>query len=95
MPDLQAAWEEYQAKGVVFVGIAFDEEASAVREMASRFGLTYPLGLDVGDRISTAYGITGVPETFIVDSEGRVAYVHIGPVNAEQLRKELDSLLDR
>jgi len=95
MPDLQAAWEEYQAKGVVFVGIAFDEEASAVREIASRFELTYPLGLDVGDRISTAYGITGVPETFIVDSEGRVAYVHIGPVNAEQLRKELDSLLDR
>ena len=95
MPDLQAVWEEYREEGVVFVGIAFQDEEAAVREMASRFGITYPLGLDVGDRISTAYGITGVPETFVVDSQGNVAYVRIGPVSAEQLREELDSLLGR
>ena len=63
-------------------------------ETAARFGITYPLGLDLEDRISTAYGITAVPETFIVDVEGRVAYVHIGPLNAEELRGELDGLLD-
>jgi cytochrome c-type biogenesis protein CcmF len=93
MPDLQAVWEEYQVEGVVLVGVAFDEEEAAVQEMASRLGVTYPLGLDLGDRISTAYGITGVPETFVVDGEGKVAYVHIGPVNAEELREELDSVL--
>ena len=94
MPDLQAVWEEYQADGVVVVGIVFDDEEAAVRGMASRFGLTYPLGLDAGDRIFAAYGSTGVPETFVVDSEGRVAYVHIGPVSAEELREELDTLLE-
>ena len=95
MPGLQAVWEEYREEGVVFVGIAFDDEESAVREMVSRFGITYPLGMDVGDRISTAYGITGVPETFVVDLQGNVVYVHIGPVSAEQLREEIDSLLGR
>ena len=64
-----------------------------MREMASRFGITYPLGLDVGDRISTAYGISGVPETFIVDARGQVAHVHIGPLTAEELTQELDRLL--
>jgi len=93
MPGLQTVWEEYQAEGVVFIGIAYDEEESAVREMASRFGITYPLGLDVGDRIFTSYGSTGVPETFVVDSQGWVAYVHIGPVSAEELREELGSLV--
>jgi len=34
-----------------------------------------------------------VPETFVVDQEGRVAYVHIGPVTAAELRAELDNLL--
>jgi cytochrome c-type biogenesis protein CcmF len=95
MPDLQAVWEEYQADGVVFVGIAYEDEEVAVREMISRFGITYPQGLDVGALISTAYGITGVPETFLVDSQGRVAGLHVGPVSAEELRGELDSLLGR
>jgi peroxiredoxin len=95
LPDLQAVWTEYQAQGVVFVGIAFQEEEVAVREMASRFGLTYALGLDLGDRISTAFGITAVPETFVIDAQGQVAYVHIGPVTGDELRGELDSLLQQ
>jgi cytochrome c-type biogenesis protein CcmF len=95
LPDWQAMWEEYHpAQGVIFLGIAFRENEAEVWETAARFGITYPLGLDLEDRISTAYGITAVPETFIVDVEGRVAYVHIGPLNAEELRGELDGLLD-
>ena len=93
LPDLQAVWTGYQGQGVTLVGIAFQEEEAEVREMVSRFGLTYPLGLDVGGRTATAYGITGVPETFVVDGTGQVAYVHVGPVTAERLREELDSLL--
>jgi len=93
LPDLQTIWEEYRADGVVIVGIAYQEEATAVQEMVSRLGVTFPLGLETGDSISGAYGITAVPETFVVDQEGRVAYIHIGPVTAEGLRPELDSLL--
>jgi cytochrome c-type biogenesis protein CcmF len=95
MPDLQAVWDEYQENGIAFVGIAVDDEKAAVEEMVSRFGVTYPQGLDTIDGISAAYGITGVPETFILDSQGNVAYVHIGPVTAEDLRGELDALLGR
>jgi cytochrome c biogenesis protein CcmG/thiol:disulfide interchange protein DsbE len=95
LPDLQMVWEKYQEQEVVLVGLAFQEEEAEVRQMASRFGLTYPLGMDMGDRISTAYFITGVPETFVVGPDGRVAYVHIGPVRAEQLMGELDNLLGR
>ncbi len=93
LPGLQAVWGEYRERGVVLVGIAFREETAAIQGMASRFGVTYPLGLDDGERISGAYGTTAVPETFVVDQEGRVAYVHIGPVTAAELRAELDNLL--
>ncbi|MBN1954790.1 MAG: cytochrome c biogenesis protein CcsA [Anaerolineae bacterium] len=93
LPDLQAVWEGYQADGVIVIGVAFQEETAAVQEIASRFGVTYLLGLDMGERISEAYGITAVPETFVVDQQGRVAYIHIGPVTADELRAELDGLL--
>ncbi len=94
LPDLQAIWNEYQNRGVAFVGIAIQEDTAEVQEMISRLGVTYPQGMDPEERISTAYGITGVPETFMIDSRGQVAYVHIGPVSAEELREELDTLLE-
>jgi cytochrome c biogenesis protein CcmG/thiol:disulfide interchange protein DsbE len=86
-------WREYQERGVTLIGVSFQDDETAARQMAADFGLTYPMGFDVGDRVSTSYGITGVPETFVIDAEGRVAYVHIGPVTAAQLRSELDTLL--
>jgi cytochrome c biogenesis protein CcmG/thiol:disulfide interchange protein DsbE len=95
LPDLEALWSEYQAQGVVFVGIAVQEEKAEVREMGSRFGLTYPLGLDPEERIATPYGITGVPETFMIDPQGQAAVVYVGPVDAAELRQDLDRLLGR
>ncbi|MDY7077720.1 MAG: cytochrome c-type biogenesis CcmF C-terminal domain-containing protein [Chloroflexota bacterium] len=96
LPDFQAVWDEYQERDIVFVGIAVqgEEEIAEVEEMVARFGVTYPLGLDRDGDIFTAYGITGVPETFVVDIQGRVAYVHVGPVSAEMLRADLDTLLE-
>jgi len=95
LPELEALWSEYQAQGVVFVGIAVQEEKAEVREMGSEFGLTYPLGLDPEGRIATPYGITAVPETFVIDPQGQTAAVHVGPVDAAELRQDLDRLLGR
>jgi DsbE subfamily thiol:disulfide oxidoreductase len=93
LPDFQSVWEEYRQRGVVFVGLAIQEEAPEVEEMLSQFGVTYPVGLDPDQSIALDYGITGVPETFVVDPEGNVGYVHVGPVNGETLRGELEELL--
>ncbi|MBN1954355.1 MAG: cytochrome c biogenesis protein CcsA [Anaerolineae bacterium] len=95
LPDLQAAWDAYRGQGVVFVGAAYQDQVTAVQQMAADFGITYPIGVDAGDRVAMAYGITGVPETFVINPAGRVAYVHIGPVTAMELAQELDALLNQ
>jgi cytochrome c biogenesis protein CcmG/thiol:disulfide interchange protein DsbE len=94
LSDFQALWQAYQARNVVFIGIAMQEEEMDVREMASFAGVSFPLALDHGNRISSAYGVTGVPETFVIDAEGRVAYFHIGSVEVDELQEDLDSLLE-
>ncbi|MGB9888890.1 MAG: TlpA family protein disulfide reductase, partial [Anaerolineae bacterium] len=92
-PELQAVWEEYRERGVTFVGIAYKDEEAAVRDFLTGHGITYPVGLDPTGRIADLYGITGVPETFIVDTDGKVARFYIGPVTADQLRAVLDGLV--
>jgi len=93
--NLQTMWQEYQSQEVTFIGLAYQEQETDVSEFAARLGLTYPIGLDRGGRIQTAYGATDVPETFVIDAQGRVAHLHIGPVTEEQLRAEMDGLLGR
>ena len=96
LPDFQAVWNEYQEQNVGFIGIAIQEaaEQAEVEEMVSRIGITYPIGMDSDEAIFPTYGVTGVPETFVVDAEGNVAYTHVGPASAEELRAELDSLFE-
>lgn len=94
LPVLEDIWTAYRNRGVAFVGAAYQTDRADMEESVDLHGLTYPVGLDAGDRIAEAYGITGVPETFVVDAEGRIAYVHIGPVAEAVLRAELDALLE-
>jgi len=93
LPDLQRVWSTYGERGVTLVGVAFSDEEAAVRDFIGRFALTYPVGLDRDGRIAGRYGITGVPETFVVDANGNVAAVHIGPVTAEQLMQDVEGAL--
>lgn len=93
LPALQSVWTSYQDADVVLVGAAYQENENDVRAAVESYGLTYPIGLDTNDRIASTYGITGVPETFIIDAEGRIAYVHIGPITADQLTQEMESLV--
>lgn len=93
LPALQSVWTSYQDADVVLVGAAYQENEKDVRAAVESYGLTYPIGLDTNDRIASTYGITGVPETFIIDAEGRIAYVHIGPITADQLTQEMESLV--
>ena len=93
--DLQNAWEMYETgEEVVFLGVDYidtDNEAMAYME---RFGITYPNGHDLGTRISQAYGITGVPETFIIDQAGNLTHAQFGPfISLNAITSVIDPLL--
>jgi len=89
--ELEAAWQEYANQGVVFVGVAYsDVEPNSLAYM-EEFNVTFPHAPDLGTRISHDYEITGVPETFIIDQNGEVAHVQIGPIDGGTL----DSIIGR
>jgi cytochrome c biogenesis protein CcmG/thiol:disulfide interchange protein DsbE len=52
-------------------------------------------GADLDGRVSIDWGVYGVPETFIVDREGRIAHKHIGPVTPELFEKTLRPLIEK
>lgn len=91
--ELEAAWQKYADQGVVFVGVAYaDVEPNSVAYM-EEFAVTFPHAPDLGTRISNDYEITGVPETFIIDQNGEIAYVQIGPISSSTLDTVIGQLL--
>jgi cytochrome c biogenesis protein CcmG/thiol:disulfide interchange protein DsbE len=92
-PALEAAWQRYRDRGVVFVGVNYQDREAAAREFLARFHLTFPNGPDTGSRVSIAYGVRGVPETFFIDRDGRLAYRHIGEITLEALVQQIERLL--
>lgn len=75
--------ERLHKSGVNVVGISQDD-AKDTRAFADKYGITFPLGIDVpGYSISKAYGIGTVPSMFAVDGDGSIRYVAEGWVREE------------
>jgi cytochrome c biogenesis protein CcmG, thiol:disulfide interchange protein DsbE len=93
--DLEAAWRLYQpGEEVAFIGIAWTDTESASREYMTKFDITYPNGPDLGTRISQRFRTTGVPETYIIDKNGVLAYKKFAPfVSLAEIRAAIDPLL--
>lgn len=93
--DLEAAWRDYQPRGdVIFLGVDYvDTEPEALAYLA-KFDITYPNGPDLGTRISQAFRIKGVPETYIIDQEGVLRNVQISPfLSLNHIKSMIDPLL--
>ncbi len=92
-PDFQAAWEAYRGQGVMFLGIAVnDYEARSLDYIASH-GITYPNGPDKGQRIARDYGVWGLPQTYIVNRLGEVAYTAMTELSYDRLSAEIEQAL--
>jgi cytochrome c biogenesis protein CcmG/thiol:disulfide interchange protein DsbE len=92
---LQAAWKDYAARSdVLFVGIDYVDTDQKALDFVRTFGLTYPVGPDIMTRIAEAYHITGVPETYIVDKDGRLAFMKLASFESvEEVKAAVDPLL--
>jgi cytochrome c biogenesis protein CcmG/thiol:disulfide interchange protein DsbE len=93
-PALEAAWQRYGGRGVVFVGVNYQDREAAAHEFLARFRHTFPNGPDAGSRVAIAYGVRGVPETFFIDREGRLAHRHVGEITLDALVQQLERLLN-
>lgn len=104
-PALQRAWETYRDRGLVIIGVDYVDTDAEARKFIAEFKQTYPNGPDLGTRISQAYRISGVPETYFIDREGRllqgidaagrVKANFIGPISEEVLIERIEELLAR
>ncbi|MEA3337269.1 MAG: TlpA disulfide reductase family protein [Chloroflexota bacterium] len=91
--DLEMVWRDYKDRGVLFLGVDYLDQEPLNFEYIERYGITYPNGQDVQGRIYNAYGVQGLPETFIVGPDGKITKLYVGPVTRQQLSNDIEKAL--
>ncbi len=77
-------------QGVAVYGINHRDKPDAATNWLRRHGNPYiAVGADLDARASLDWGVTGVPETFIINANGVIAYKHVGPVTKDVLNKKI------
>ena len=91
---LSAVARQYAGKPVRFVGSLYQDQPSAgTAWIAEMGGQSYPSVQDPRARTAIDYGLYGVPETFFIGADGRIAHKITGPAEAAVVTRVVDSLL--
>jgi peroxiredoxin len=80
-PSLQRLYDQLGSENFEILAVSIDAPSAQgeVAEFSREFGLTFPVLLDPNKDAHRAYGVTGVPETYMIDPQGRLVERFIGP----------------
>lgn len=82
MPSMEKLYKELKGEDFEILAVSIDASgAKAVAPFMREYHLSFPVLLDPEGTMKTLYGTTGVPESFIIDKEGRIEQIIIGPMD--------------
>ncbi len=93
-PELVAFSQSHARTGdAAVVSVVFDDSAANVKAFFARNGGDWPVIADGAGRVAVGYGVTGVPESYLVAPSGLVVWKYLGGVTAAGLDSVIDRLL--
>jgi cytochrome c biogenesis protein CcmG/thiol:disulfide interchange protein DsbE len=76
--------------GVRLYGVNYKDQPAAARRFLGRYGYPFhAVGADATGRAAIEWGVYGMPETFVVNRNGRIVYKHVGPISPEALESRI------
>lgn len=92
-PVLSNEQKSLVKNGATLVGVTYLDNSSASEQFAQRYHITYPVLRDVSGDFVHSFGTTGVPETFVINRQGRIQALQRFPVNRSWFATNLPRIL--
>ena len=93
MPRFIAFQKTYGAKGFQVVGISMDDSAEPVRAFSKKLNTNYPIAMGNAKLAESYGGVLGLPITFLIDRQGKIAKRYEGVVDLDSMEKDIQGLL--
>ena len=84
MPIIEDAYRAHQSDGLAVLAVAVDDNPDSVRRFFAERELTFLPLLDDGS-VSRTYGVFGLPTSYFVAADGRIASFHMGPLTKDRI----------
>ena len=82
--------------GVRLYGINYKDDPAGARRFLGRYGNPFQrVGADKTGRVAIDFGVYGVPETYVISGDGKIAYRHVGPLTEASIKEKLLPLLQQ
>ena len=94
-PFLEEVWRDNRNRGLVVVGLDAKDFRARRAEVRRPVRAHVPAGLRRSGRRTDPYGVTGFPETFVIDREGKVVAAFKGGVDGDDVRPELLAAIEQ
>jgi peroxiredoxin len=94
MPDFMKLHAAYKDKGVTFLGISLDQGLGPVKRYVRTEKVNYPILMGNSKMVADYGNFSAIPQTFVIDAEGRINKQFMGLVKFEKLEKVIQSLID-
>lgn len=86
----------HKEKIVPIHGLNYKDKPDDAARWLDNLGDPYTrTGADIDGRVAIDWGVYGVPETFVISKDGRIAYKHIGPVTTQAFQKTIFPLIEK
>jgi peroxiredoxin len=85
MPTLQKHYTDYEAQGLVVVGVEAGEPKAEVQDFVTEQHLTFPVLPDEKTTVTDMYRVSALPTTFVIDREGVIVRQHRGMMTEAQV----------
>lgn len=79
MPAMERLWRAQKDAGLVMLAVTVDSNPKLVAPFLERRGFTFTIGLDAKMELAHTYGVRALPSSFVIDRDGRLAAIAIGP----------------
>ena len=79
MPAMERLYRRHHERGFVLLAVSVDTDAALVRPFLEQHKLTFPVALDSTMSLANAYGVRALPSSFLVDRDGNLAALALGP----------------
>lgn len=92
LPDIQALYDEFNDDGLEVLIINYKESEATALEFLPQLGISMPPVIDRAGAIYEDYRLTGLPDSFWVGRDGRIATLYYGFITEEIARNRLEAL---
>lgn len=93
VPYLRSLYARYSATGAfTLLGIDQADPSEDIQSFGQRFAVNYPLLFDANSAINVAYGVTSLPQTYFIDSNGIVKYVVPQQLTPQAMQQGLQAI---